>query len=40
MQNVGRTGRAESGLYDFTAYAKRTEPTGSQKLQIDLVDIE
>ena len=25
---------AESGLYDFTAYAKRTNSTGNQKLQI------
>ena len=29
---------AEDGLYDFTAYAKRTGSTGSQKLQIDVLN--
>jgi len=29
-----RVSVAKSGLYDFTAYAKRTNPTGSQRLQI------
>ena len=29
---------AESGLYDFTAYAQRTNPTGSQRLQIDVLN--
>ena len=28
----------EDGLYDFTAYAKRTGSTGSQKLQIDVLN--
>lgn len=29
---------AEDGLYDFTAYAKRTGSTGSQRLQIDVLN--